>query len=72
MYKASSPRDFPKGTFITWFSEKNYEQSILAAEQFGKAHPNMAELVCYYEQPAFKKSILVAYKRLDNQDDYLG
>ena len=70
MYEVHSLRDFPPGSCITWFSEKTYDQSIQAAADFASRHQGRVELVCYFKQKAFKKSILVAYKRLDILDDY--
>lgn len=70
MYKVSSPSKFPEGTRINHFHGKqNYEQAIKSAEEWEKLHPTQVELVCYFEQRAWKRSILVAYKRLDVQDD---
>lgn len=70
MYKSPSPSQFPEGTRINWFSGKqNYEQAIKQAEDWAKDHPTQVELVCYFEQRAWGRSILVAYKRTDIQDD---
>jgi hypothetical protein len=53
--------EFSTEHWITGFSEKTYEASIKYAEEWAKR--NNIELVAYFEQPIFGKSILVSYKK---------
>jgi hypothetical protein len=65
MRKVSSPSHFPEDSYIASFSGKNYEEAIkLAGEWSGRTG---ATLVSYYEQTAHGKSILVSYKK-ENED----
>jgi hypothetical protein len=63
MRKVSSPSHFPEGSYIASFSSKNYEEAIKLAGEW--AQRNLIEMLSYYEQLDFRKSILVSYKRND-------
>ena len=61
MKKITSISDFSYEHNIAHFSgKKNYEDAIKEAQEW--ATRNSKELVAYFEQSAFGKSILVSYK----------
>ena len=60
MLQVSSLNDFSFNNLINGFSGKNYEEAIKAAEEW--ATREKKELVAYFCQKAFGKSILVSYK----------
>lgn len=65
MLQVSSPNKFADDHFINGFSGKNYEEAIKAAEEW--ATRERKELVAYFCQKAFDKSILVSYKENENE-----
>ena len=67
MLQVSSPRRFASEHFINGFSGKNYEEAIKAAEEW--ATREKKELVAYFCQKAFGKSILVSYRVVHNESD---
>lgn len=62
MRKVNSPSQFNSEHFIGFFSgKKTYEDAIKEAKEW--AERVKVELVSYFEQKAFGKSILVSYRR---------
>lgn len=61
MRKVNSPSQFSDDHFIASFSGKNYEEAIKLAQEWSGR--DGTTLVSYYEQAAHGKSILVSYKR---------
>lgn len=62
MNKLSSPSLFNPDYRITYFTgKKNYDDALKEANEW--AETNKVELVAYFEQKAFGKSILVSYRR---------
>lgn len=67
MIQVSNPNKFPEDSSIECFSGKSYEESIQLAKEWSTR--NKVELISYYPQIAFGKSILVSYKRNEVNDD---
>ena len=67
MIQVSNPNQFPEDSHIASFTGKNYEEAIkLAGEWSGRTG---ATLISYFEQKAFGKSILVSYKRKEDEHE---
>ena len=64
MIQVSNPNKFTGN--ITGFSGYNFTDACVKAEQW--ATRTNRELVAYYEQKAFGKSILVSYKEQANEN----
>lgn len=67
MIQVSSPNKFPDGCHITFFTGKNIEDAIQLAKEW--AEKNNIEAYSYYPQKAFGKSILVSYKRNEDENE---
>lgn len=61
MLPISNPSKFPENCNIAFFSGKNIEDALRLAEEWSKR--TGIEIVNYYPQRAFGKSILVSYKK---------
>ena len=61
MIQVSSPSKFPEDGLIAFFTGKNVEDAIALAEAWAKQ--DKVEITNYYPQRAFGKSILVSYKK---------
>lgn len=67
MQKVKSPSHFSTEDNIGYFSgKKNFEDAIKEAKEW--ATRNKKVLVAYFEQSAFGKSILVSYKRSNENE----
>lgn len=67
MRKVNSPSQFSDSYFIASFSGKNYEEAIKLAQEWSGR--DGTTLVSYYEHAAHGKSILVSYKRKEEEND---
>ena len=67
MRKVNSPSQFSDDHFIASFSGKNYEEAVKLAQEWSGR--DGTTLVSYYEQTAHGKSIVVSYKRNEENDD---
>lgn len=64
MIKVTSPSHFNTEHHIVYFTgKKTYDDAIKEAKEW--AEQNKVELVAYFEQSAFGKSILVSYRRIE-------
>lgn len=66
MLPVASPSQFPEDGLITFFSGKNLDEAIAKAIEW--AEMNKIEVHSYYPQRAFGKSILVSYKK-ENENE---
>lgn len=66
MNKVASPSQFSPDHHIANFNGKDYEDAIQRAVEWSQRVGT--ELISYYEQIAFGKSILVSYKK-ENKDE---
>lgn len=69
MIQVSNPNQFPEDSHIASFTGKNYEEAIKLAGEW--AQRNSIEMISYYQQIAFGKSILVSYKRNEVDDEVI-
>lgn len=64
MTKVTSPSQFNSDHRIAYFTgKKSYDDAIKEANEW--AERNKVELISYFEQSAFGKSILVSYRRIE-------
>lgn len=66
MIQVSNPNQFPEDSHIASFTGKNYEEAIKLAGEWSQR--NSIEMISYYQQIAFGKSILVSYKRNEAEE----
>lgn len=66
MLQVSSPSKFPEDCHIAFFSGKNIEDALRLAREWSSR--TGIEILNYYPQRAFGKSILVSYKK-ENEND---
>lgn len=60
---------FSANHYINAFTGKKYDESIQKEKDWALEHLGKIELVSYYKQKTFGRSILVEYKRSDDENN---